>query len=836
MIATENPFSRGRVKSAALRDFRRGNRKAGGDELVGKGLAGYAGRLPVEGKMAKTPLSFNWLKQALRPLLLLAALAPTVPTAAEPDFLPPQQAFRHGATASASAITVEWNVTPGYYLYRKRMGFESTTPGITLGTAEFPKGEDHEDEFFGRQEVYRGAGNRFVVPYQRAAGTTGPLQLVLKLQGCADAGLCYPPQRWTVDVALPTAAPAAGPAAPGAAGGGVRDLAALARSRPAAGGDFLPPTQAFQLTATAVAADRIQVAFAITPGYYLYQKRLKASLEGAVPTGTRLLPPDWPPGQDHEDEFFGRQVVYPDSFTTELRLARPAQAGALSLQLAIGLQGCAYAGLCYPPETRTLTVALPAMGSSPAVLAGTTAASPPGTAATSGDPAPAMTGATASPAGANGMVSEQDRLAGLVASGSLGLVLASFFGFGLLLAFTPCVLPMIPILSGIIAGDGPAVTPARGFLLSLSYVLGMALTYTVAGIAFAAAGQQAQAVFQQPWILALFSLLFVALAAAMFGFYELQLPSSLQTRLASASGRFAGGRFVSTAVMGALSSLVVTACVAPPLVAALAVISQTGDVLRGGLALFALSIGMGAPLLVVGASAGRLLPRAGVWMETVKQVFGVMFLGVAVWMAERILAPGVVLALWALVAASAVWVVWPRDGWRPFGATAALRSVVVGTAILWGGLLLVGAAAGGEDPLNPLQGTRFGAEAPRGVVFKPIRSVAELDRELAAAQAAGRRVMVDFSAEWCVSCKEMEKYTFRDSGVQAALAPYVLLQADVTANNDNDRALLARFGIFGPPTTAFFGLDGVERREFRLVGFVAAEPFRQHIARLESTP
>jgi thiol:disulfide interchange protein DsbD len=281
---------------------------------------------------------------------------------------------------------------------------------------------------------------------------------------------------------------------------------------------------------------------------------------------------------------------------------------------------------------------------------------------------------------------------------------------------------------------------------------------------------------------------------------------------------------------------VVTACVAPPLVAALAVISQTGDVLRGGLALFALSIGMGAPLLVVGASAGRLLPRAGAWMETVKQVFGVMFLGVAVWMAERILAPGVVLALWALVAASAVWVVWPRRGWQPFGPAAAARSVVVGTAGLWAALLLVGAATGGEDPLNPLQGTRFGAQAPRGVVFTPIRSVADLDRELAAAQAAGRRVMVDFSAEWCVSCKEMEKYTFRDPGVQAALAPYVLLQADVTANNDADRALLARFGIFGPPTTAFFGLDGAERKEFRLVGFVAAEPFREHIARLESTP
>ena len=612
----------------------------------------------------------------------------------------------------------------------------------------------------------------------------------------------------------------------------MKALASTGKAR-SANQEFLPPAEAFRVSATALAADRIRVSFMVAPGYYLYQKRLKATLEGA-PTGVTLTPVTWPAGIDHNDEFFGQQTVYPESFEAELVLQRGDSVGALTVGLTLGLQGCADAGLCYPPETRRLTVVLPAVGTAPpAPMAPTEGTAPSDSEASTANASPEAS--AASPA-ASGMVSEQDRLAKLVANGSLWLVLASFFGFGLLLAFTPCVLPMIPILSGIIAGQGEQVTPMRGFLLSLSYVMGMALTYTIAGAAFAAAGQQAQAIFQQPWILALFALLFVGLALAMFGFYELQLPAGLQTRLNGVSGKLSGGKVLSTALMGALSSLVVTACVAPPLVAALAVISQTGSVLRGGLALFSLSIGMGAPLLVVGASAGKLLPRAGAWMETVKQVFGVLFLGVAVWMAERILPERLVMVLWAGVAGAALWVFWPRRGWRPFGAGLALRVVLVVAAALWGLALLVGAGFGGKDPLRPFEGTRFGAATPQALVFTRIHSVADLDRELAAAQAAGRRVMVDFSAEWCVSCKEMEKYTFRDPAVQAALAPYVLLQADVTANSAEDQALLQRFAIFGPPTTAFFGPEGRERTDFRLVGFVAAEPFRAHLARLEKTP
>ncbi len=779
-------------------------------------------RLQAAGGRCLRPATRSLTLLTLAGLILL--LSPLSGQAAD-DFIPPEQAFKAQVLATGEALTVEWTVAPGYYLYRKRIGFSTATAGVKLGTAVFPAGQPHEDEYFGRQQVYRGAGNRFTLPYTRAAGAADTLTLQLKLQGCADAGLCYPPLIWTQTVTLP--------AATSTAPTSLAALSALARSAKR-GDDFLPPEQAFQVSAQAIAADRIRLSFAITPGYYLYQHRLKATLKGQ---GVHAGPAIWPAGEDHNDEYFGHQIIYRQGFSADLPVQRDPTAmqhrQPLQLQLQVGLQGCAEAGLCYPPQTRELSVLLPALGATPSAYAasGAVAANQPDTSPGAGPVSVAR--ATARP---EGMVSEQDRLAQLVAHGSLGLVLATFFGLGLLLAFTPCVLPMIPILSGIIAGQGARVTPLRGFLLSLSYVLGMALTYTIAGAVFAAAGQQAQAVFQQPWILGVFALLFVALALAMFGFYELQLPAALQTRLSSVSGKLSGGTFVSTAIMGALSSLVVTACVAPPLVAALAVISQTGDVVRGGLALFSLAIGMGAPLLVVGASAGQLLPRAGAWMESVKQVFGVMFLGVAVWMAARILPAPVVMLLWSGVALCTVWILWPRGGWRPFGVGKFCRGVLLAVSLGWAGLLLLSAGLGGTDPLRPLEGTRLGQRSLPALTFTRIHSVAELDRELTTARLAGKRVMVDFSADWCVSCKEMEKYTFRDAQVQAALAGYVRLQADVTANSTNDQALLQRFQLFGPPTTAFFGANAQEHTNFRLVGFVAAAPFITHLHRLEAVP
>ncbi len=566
---------------------------------------------------------------------------------------------------------------------------------------------------------------------------------------------------------------------------------------------FLPVDQAFVFTASADGGARIALDWQIAPGYYLYRHRISATTASA---GFALGEVAMPPGKKKTDEFFGDVEVYYDSLSATVPVTRPV--GASAFEIAVSYQGCADAGLCYPPLTKTVTIEMP----------------PPGTPSRS-ESAP--------------MVAEQDRLASLIADGGLLVVMATFFGFGLLLAFTPCVLPMIPILSGIIAGQGSAATPGRSFVLSLTYVLGMALTYTIAGAAFAAAGQQAQAFFQQPWIIILFAGLFVVLALAMFGLFDLKIPAALETRLAAASGRQKSGSLFGTAIMGALSALVVTACVAPPMVAALAVIGQTGDVLRGALALFAMSIGMGAPLLLVGVAGGRFLPHAGAWMTTVKTLFGVLFLAVAVWMLERILHGSLTLALWALLVMVGGYYFGGFGRTQP--GSEAYRVMARGAglaAIVWGIIMLVGAAAGGHDPLQPLRGAALPGIAGGAPVageealpFRKVASIEDLDRELAAAQAAGQPAMLDFYADWCVSCKEMEKYTFSVAGVQQDLAGYVLLKADVTANNEADQALLRRFGVYGPPTTAFFGAHGRECRAFRLVGYVAADDFRAHLAR-----
>ena len=741
-------------------------------------------------------MNYRLARRALRALALALALtAAPACLAVEDDFLPVEQAFEYAVTAEPGALLVAYNVREGYYLYRKRIGFATATPGVTLGATVYPKGLPHRDDYFGEQEIYRGAAT-FRVPYAIAGAAPAAIDLQLKLQGCADKGLCYPPQTWTAHVVL--AAAAATPAATPPAG----LLGKLVPQGAGAGDDFLPVDEAFRFAASADGASSVRLTWAIAEGYYLYRARIKVSGESAL---AELGAPAFPEGLPHRDDYFGEQQIYRGELVLPVPYARSGPAPG-TIALKVSYQGCADKGLCYPPQTKLVTLALPA-----------------------GD-------AGAGAAGGGAPVSEQDRLARLIRDGNLLLVIASFFGLGLLLAFTPCVLPMVPILSGIIAGDGERTTPGRGFALSLAYVLGMALTYTVAGAVFALAGKQAQAFFQQTWIIVVFALLFVLLALAMFGLYELQMPSALQTRFASASNRIRGGKFISTAIMGALSSLVVTACVAPPLVAALAVIGQAGDVVRGALALFALSFGMGTPLLVVGASAGTLLPKAGPWMETVKAIFGVVFLGVAAWMLDRVLPVRAEMLAWSAVAFVAVWValrVGLRGGRRtPARWVAALVTGAYGVLIAAGGL------AGGSNPLKPLDGTGlFGARARvESLPWKPVRNVADLDRELAAATAGGRRAMLDFSADWCVSCKEMESHTFSEATVRAALADYVLLRADVTANSDEDQALLKRFHIIGPPTTAFFARDGRERTDFRLVGFVAAAPFLAHLSAFESAP
>ncbi len=565
--------------------------------------------------------------------------------------------------------------------------------------------------------------------------------------------------------------------------------------------ELLEPEKAFVLRTEQPGADTVLARWRVAEGYYLYRERIRVEPS----PGVRVLGIETPAGESKDDPNFGRMEVYHrDAAQALIRLAfdapRPADA-----TITLEYQGCAEIGVCYPPMRQRI-----ALGGAGA--AGTSAATP----------------------AAGGAEPDQDRLARLLTEHRLW-ALPTFFGLGLLLAFTPCVFPMIPILSGVIAGQGKPLTRRRGFLLAAVYVLAMAATYTVAGVLAAHLGQNLQALFQNPWVITGFAALFVLLAASMFGLYELQMPAWLQTRLAALSHRQRGGEYLGVAAMGLLSALIVGPCVAPPLIGALAVIAQTGDTLAGGAALFALSLGMGAPLLAVGASAGHFLPRAGHWMERVKAVFGVGLIAVALLMLERIVPAWLAMAAWAvllIVCATymgALSVV-------PHGAPS-WRTLVKGLGLvllIQGALLLIGVAAGGREVWRPLAGLTLvgGPAAEAGPAFRPVKTVAELGRAIA--DAGGRLVMLDVYADWCVSCKELERDTFPAPAVRAALADAVLLRADVTANDAEDQALLKRFGLYGPPAILFFGADGTERRASRVIGYQGAEAFAATARRARS--
>ncbi len=736
----------------------------------------------------------------IRRIALAMLLCVPFAASANSELIPPDEAFTYTVRDAGGELAVDWRVVPGYYLYKEKISFALEDGTASLQQPLLPRGKDHSDEFFGEQQIYD-EDFQVVLPYEGQGDAT----LVIKSQGCSEElGICFPPQTWRTSVALGGNGSGAGASASGASASGL----------PFGGNtsnDFLPPDEAFAPIVSSVKGNSIEIGWQIAPGYYLYKSEFNVSFTGDEVRAGNI---DAPAGKPKTDEFFGDTEVYYDGVFINVPLTRASgEAGVQTLQLAY--QGCAEDGICYPVIEKTFEISLPAG------VAG-------GSAVSAATPV--------STAGAGAPVSEQARLAALISEGNLFLVLGTFFVFGLLLSFTPCVLPMIPILSGIIAGDGDNVTPLRGFTLALLYVLGMALTYTVAGALFAAAGQQAQTVFQQPWILITFAGLFVVLAMSMFGLFNLQMPSAIQSRLATVSGNQKSGTAIGAFIMGALSSLVVTACVAPPLVAALAVIGQSGDIMRGGLALFSLSMGMGVPLLIVGASAGRLLPKAGAWMESVKQAFGFIMLGLAVWMLARLLPGEIVLLMWAVlifIAGVFLGALSPLNenagGGRKLGKGFGML------AMIYGAVLFVGSLTGGEDPLQPLKGSMLEARGghsataePEELEFARIKTVAQLERAVADANAQGRAVMLDFYADWCVSCKEMEKYTFTDETVVSVLSDTLLLQADVTANDDEDKALLKRFGIYGPPSIIFFGPDGEERPGYQVVGYMKAEKFAAH--------
>lgn len=757
----------------------------------------------------------SFLLRALLALLPLSAAA-----LSERDLLPEAQAFALSARAIANErVELKWSIAPGYYLYRERIKVASGSEGVQVLASELPAGTAKEDPFFGRVHTFRGQ----VVALSALARkdpTLRELKLKVTHQGCADAGICYPPQHTLLSLNLPLMALAASQTAPAAAPAAVPapqpavpvssiqprpkvpaqiqtlpEIIDFGKRIGADPNEVLSIEQAFPFDAIPGGPGEILARFQMPKGYYLYRDKISFKL--IEPKGaTMSVVGGLPKGAPHVDEHFGTVEIFRGELPFTLKL-QGGPASATLVRFSASFQGCKEDDICYPPETVTREVKLSA-------------------------PAPPV---AVAPTPAN----EQQSIAQRLAASGKWLQILALFGIGVLLAFTPCVFPTLPILTSIIAGEKNLST-RRALLLSMVYVLAMASVYAIAGVIAGLSGANLQAAFQNPWIVSAFVLILLGLSLSKFGLFHVQLPNGLQSWLNAHSQRFSGGTLIGAAVMGALSALIVGPCVAPPLAGVLIYLSQSGDALLAGLALFALGLGMGVPLVIIGVTEGRLLPQAGPWMDQIKHAFGVGLLVLAIWMLDRIVPAAVTMALFGALSLICAIYLGALDrlplgssGWRNLQKGVGVVLLVIGA------IQLVGASSGGRDWLQPL--SHFGARgAPSaGLVFTRVKSTAALD----AALQQGKPVMLDFYADWCVECKRMERTTFVDPGVMQALAPFALLKADVTANNADDRALMKRFGIIGPPATLFFDASGAERKDLRLIGYVGAADFVPHVQRMQ---
>lgn len=567
--------------------------------------------------------------------------------------------------------------------------------------------------------------------------------------------------------------------------------------------DFLAIDEAFKLD-TSMLDGMVLVRFTIADGYYLYRDRFSVKSEQAQLGALQL-----PEGELKHDEFLGDQIVY--HRFVELRVPVTAHS---DFDINVGFQGCAEKGLCYPPTKRKTRVSYHA---STDVVA---------------TPNDAPVTAKVSAGAASG-----GDLAQLI-GGNLWMAFWVAIVVGMGLTFTPCVLPMIPITLGIIGAQGSSLSKSRAVVLVMVYVQAMAASYALLGIAVASAGAALQGYLQNPWVISVSALVFVLLSLSMFGAYELQLPSRWQEKLMSGSSQQKQGSLIGVAIMGALSALIVSPCVSAPLAGALVYIAQTGEQLRGAVALYGLGLGMGVPLFIAGVGGARLLPKAGAWMDRVKHVFGFGLIAVAITLINRLLPGSIALALWgvlALALAQFLMVLSPRSAWLYWVRALQWCSAIVGV------LYIVGAFSGNDDPVHPI---RFGSANTATIsstekidphaLFKPIKTIADVEREIAAANAAGKTVMLDFFADWCVACFEFAKYTFPQPDVQFALQNTVLLQADVTANDEADRALLSHYQVKGLPSILFFDRNGQEWSQQRVTGFLKADAFAQHLSFLRT--
>lgn len=740
-----------------------------------------------------------------RLLLSLFLLLFSVLTHAENGLLPADEAFGFKAKVVNDEILLNWDVAQGYYLYKEKIKISSDF-SKQLGIAKFPKAKVKNDEFFGKIGVYR---NNVVVTVPVLEGDAKSILLTVTFQGCADLGVCYPPITKSVVLDISAMQP------PSLVDSALNVLSKAKQSivdkvaLVSVSDEPLPADKAFAFSVEVLDTNTLLVAWQIHPEYYLYHDKFFIDVKGAD-----FGKIDFPKGKIKDDPLFGKVQIHKGRLALEVPLINIT---SQNISFTAKYQGCWTGGICYPPQEKNVDLVLPVQGSnSPAVGDTIETASFSDLATTTTTPQIEL--------------NETDKIAALLQQDNIFWVLLSFFGFGLLLSLTPCVFPMIPILSGIIIGQKGKVTTRKALIMSIVFVLAMSVTYSIAGILAGYFGENLQVLFQTPWVLVVFSLIFVALAFSMFGYYDIQLPASLQGKIAKISHNQEGGHLIGVAIMGFLSALIVGPCVAPPLAGALIYIGQTGDAMLGGLSLFVMSLGMGAPLLAIGAGVSKL-PKAGGWMDNVKYVFGILMLAVAIWLLDRITSPLVSLTLWAIL-----------FSFSPIamGALNALTDTPtpwqrifkgIGLLVLAYGILLWGLVArGGGDMLAPLSG--YGASSQQAeqihVKFERVKSSADLDIILAKAKQNKQIVMLDFYADWCISCKELERFVFSNAEVVDAMKNSIALQADVTANDAEDKALMARFNIIGPPAILFFN-NGVEKRAQRIVGEINAQGYLEHL-------
>ncbi len=741
--------------------------------------------------------------------------------------LSPDTAFIFSADVKNGFISLNWEIAKEHYLYSNKFKFNLKNGG-KLGEVKFPTVKIENDIKYGKTSIYE-QQLTIKLPF---TDTQNTIDLEVGYQGCVKNRLCYPPITKTLQINLSNNTVVINAnntrstnlifasnslvnleysssniqeisepeikSKPDKPPEDFGWLTPAEQSTEIVEQEFLKVEEAYSFSAEFIKPDQILASWKIADGYYLYRDKLEFRLTGGTLGAIEL-----PPSKLKSDQFFGDVEIYQQPL---LEIELPFnQMENPDLILTVKYQGCATAGLCYPPITKVMNLTYP-------------------------------TGIDSKDTVANS--SEQDRLANMLSSASFLYTIIIFFGLGILLSLTPCIFPMIPILSGIIVGQGKDITTYKAFLMSLTYVVAMALTYAVIGALTAILGANLSIAFQTPWILFSFAFVFVILSLSMFGFYELKVPNFIQTKVTNVSNKQQSGTLIGVAIMGVLSAIIVGPCVAAPLVGALIYISQTGDWILGGTALFAMGIGMGLPLLLIGISAGHFLPKADQWMNAVKSVFGVMLLGVAIWMVERVIPAQITILLWAsLLIISAIYM-GALDKFDNTGWYKLWKGIGV-IFLIYGIILIIGAAAGSNSLLQPLQvfqtTNTIGQNSDENnetkvAEFKNIKGISGLESELAA--VVGQPVVLDFYADWCISCKEMEHFTFSDPDVQKGLANFVLLKADVTPNDDQDQALYKRFGIFGPPAILFFDSNGQEQRSSRIVGFMPAKEFSQHLKKV----